>query len=158
MKKQVKYQMRLVGLTFLGALALAAIDGGQMGNADAGVRIRARLNTPRVTMQYQTGPVHHRYDRRSVRPLSYRVTPRDRWIARRLAAETGQRRIVLLDMRSRGLSWRQVSLRFGVSGRFLRFEGNSGYGRPGRHHGRISAGGFVRGRGHGRGHGRAHGR
>jgi DNA-binding NarL/FixJ family response regulator len=148
MKKQMKHQLKLAGVALLGALALLTIDGGQMGNADAGVRIRARLKTPHVTVQYQNGPVYHQNNRRVTRPFIYRITPRDRAIARRLAWETGHRRIVLLDLRSRGLSWRQIGRRLGISGRAIRFAVNAGYDHSDRHRGSAPA--TCSGRGHGR--------
>ena len=135
MNKRMKHQLQLAGLALLGAVALLTIDGGQMGDAEAGVRIRARLKTPHVTVQYQNGPNHHRNHRRSVRPFIYRITPRDRAIARRLAWETGHRRIVLLDLRSRGLSWRQIGRRLGISRRTIRFAVNAGYDHSHRHRG-----------------------
>jgi len=145
MKKQMKHQLQLAGMALLGVLALLTIDGGQMGNADAGVRIRARLKTPHVTVQYQNGPVQHQNNRRSVRPFIYRITPRDRAIARRLAWETGHRKIVLLDLRARGLSWRQIGHRLGISRRVVRFAVNGGYGHRDRHHGGAAATCSVRG-------------
>lgn len=135
MNKRMKHQLQLTGMALLGALVLLTIDGGQMGNADAGVRIRARLKTPHVTVQYQNGPVHYQNHRRSARPFVYRITPRDRAIARRLAWETGHRRIVLLDLRSRGLSWRQIGHRLGISRRTIRFAVNAGYDNSHRHRG-----------------------
>ena len=147
MKKQMKHQLQLAGMALLGALALLTIDGGQMGNADAGVRIRARLKTPHVTVQYQNGPVHHRYDRRSARPFVYRITSRDRAIARRLAWETGHRRIVLLNLRARGMSWRQIGHRLGISRRTIRFAVNAGHNHSNRHYGGAPATCSMRGHG-----------
>ena len=107
MKTQIKHRLRQVSLVALLMAALVAVDGGQMGKAQAGIRVNARLDTPHVTVHYKHGPRQGRVNR----PFIYRISQRDRIIARRLAYETGYRRIVLLDLRSRGLNWKQIGRR-----------------------------------------------
>ena len=110
MKTPMKHRLRQVGLVALVMAALVAVDGGQMGKAQAGIRVHARLKTPHVNVHFQHGPRQGRVHR----PFVYRITERDRVIARRLAYETGHRRIVLLDLRSRGLSWKQIGRRLDI--------------------------------------------
>lgn len=116
MKTQIKHRLRQVSLVALLMAALVAVDGGQMGKAQAGIRVHARFDTPHVTVHYKHGPRQGRVNR----PFIYRISQRDRVIARRLAYETGFRRIVLLDLRSRGLSWKQIGRRLDISRRTIK--------------------------------------
>jgi DNA-binding NarL/FixJ family response regulator len=116
MKKQIEHRLRQVSLVALLMAALVAVDGGQMGKAQAGIRVNARFGTPQVTVHYEHGPRQGRVNR----PFIYRISQRDRVIARRLAYETGYRRIVLLDLRSRGLSWKQIGRRLDIPRRTIK--------------------------------------
>lgn len=140
MKKQLHQRIRQAGLVALVMAAIVAVDGGQMGKATAGIRINARLRTPQVSVHYQSGP----HQSRMHRPYIFRVTARDRSIARRLAHQTGYRRIVLLDMRARGMSWKQIGRRLDIPRRIVKLALHSDGYRE-----------FRNGRGwHGRGTGR----
>lgn len=116
MKTQIKHLLRQVSLVALVMAALVAVDGGQMGKAQAGVRVKAQLKTPHVTVHFNHGSRPGRMHR----PLVYRVTQRDRMIARRLAHETGYRQNILLDLRVRGLSWKQVGQRLNMPRRTIK--------------------------------------
>jgi len=116
MKTHIKHRLRQVSLVALMMAALVAVDGGQMGKAQAGIRVNARLQTPHVTVHFKHGPRQGRVNR----PFIYRISQRDRMIARRLAYETGYRRIVLLDLRSRGLSWKQIGRRLDIPRRTVK--------------------------------------
>ena len=116
MKKHIEHRLRQVGLVGLVLAALVAIDGGQMGKAQAEIRVHARIDTPHVSVHFDNGP--HRGRVQS--PFVYRLTQRDREIARRLAYRTGYRPIVLLDLRARGLSWKQIGRRLDIPRREIR--------------------------------------
>jgi DNA-binding NarL/FixJ family response regulator len=115
-RSRIKHRLRQVGLVGLVMAALVAVDGGQMGKARADVRVNARLKLPHVTVHFQHGPKHGRVHR----PFVYRVTQRDRMIARRLAHQSGYRRNILLDLRARGLSWKQVGRRLDIPRRTIK--------------------------------------
>jgi DNA-binding NarL/FixJ family response regulator len=139
MKKQLQHRLRQAGLAALALAAIVAVDGGQMGKAEAGVRIDARLKTPHVSVHYRSGPRTARVHR----PFVYRITQRDRAIARRLAYQTGHRRIVLLDLRSRGLTWRQIGRRLDIPPRLVRLAVHANHHkvvRRGRGHSRCGNG------------------
>jgi hypothetical protein len=107
--------LKSIGLGVLALAALVALDSGQMNQARAGVRVHARLQLPNLTVHYRNVPERH--DRAVVRthhPFVYRVTARDRSIARRLSYRTGHRTIVLLDLRARGLGWQQIGRRLDI--------------------------------------------
>jgi hypothetical protein len=116
MKKQIQHRMRQVGLVGLVLAALVAIDGGQMGKARAEIRVHARIDTPHVSVHFGNGPRQGR----AQSPFVYRITHRDREIARHLAYRTGHRPIVLLDLRARGLSWKQIGRRLDIPRREIR--------------------------------------
>jgi hypothetical protein len=116
MKKQLQHRFRQAGLAALALAAIVAVDGGQMGKAEAGVRINARLKTPHVSVHFRNAP----HTARVHRPFVYRITQRDRAIAKRLAYQTGHRRMVLLDLRSRGFTWRQIGRRLAIPPRLVR--------------------------------------
>jgi len=116
MKTQIKHRLRQVSLVALVMAALVAVDGGQMGKAQAGVRVKAQLKTPHVTVHFN----HGSRPGRTHRPFVYRITQRDRMIARRLAHETGYRQNILLDLRARGLSWKQVGQRLDIPRRTIK--------------------------------------
>lgn len=144
MKKRVKHNLMRAGLGALALAALVALDVGQMNQARADVRVQARIQLPNVGIQFRTAPDHRRVVRRAHRPFVYRITAEDRAIARRLARRTGQRTIVLLDLRSRGLSWTEIGYRLDIPRGWVRLA--------------VRGGGPVHARGHGHhGHHGGHG-
>ena len=139
MKKQLQHRLRQAGLAALALAAIVAVDGGQMGKAEAGVRINARLKTPHVSVHFRNAPRTARVHR----PFVYRITQRDRAIARRLAYQTGHRRMVFLDLRARGFTWRQIGRRLAIPPRLVRIAVHSSdhhVVRRGRGHNRCGNG------------------
>jgi len=133
MKKQLKNRVRQLGITALVLGAIVALDGGQMEKARAGIVVEARIQMPNLSVQYQSGP------RRVHRTPVFQVTARDRAIARRLAFKTGLRGEMLLDLRSRGLSWNQIGQRLGIPRGQIRFAMHHGghHYKKGPHHKRV---------------------
>jgi len=116
MNKQLQHRLRQAGFAVLAIAALAVIDGGQMNKARAGIRVHARLQRPKVVVHYN----HGQQQARAHRPFNFRVTARDRMVARQLARETGYRRSVFLDLRARGMTWKQIGRRLNISHRIVR--------------------------------------
>jgi len=129
MKKQWKHPMRMAGVTLMAMTVLCVADLGLLRTAEAGVRVRAKVRGPYVSVHFDSGQVGAR------RPFVYRVTARDRVIARKLSFRTGYHRGLLLDMRARGLSWKQIGRRLQIPPRVVRSVVHSGHGRKA-HHGR----------------------
>lgn len=115
MKKHLKHTLKTASLGLVMGLATLVIDGGQMGTAEAGIRVRARVQTPHGSVEFRNGPHHVPVQQKRVtRPFMYRVTKQDRQIANRLARVTGHRKGNLLELRRRGLGWRQIGLRLQI--------------------------------------------
>lgn len=159
MKKRVKHHLKSMALGAVALAAIVAVDGGQMNKASADVRVQARLQLPNLSVEYRNTPDYGRVVQRTYPPFVYRITAEDRAIARRLARRSGHRTIVLLDLRSRGLSWEQIGRRLDIPRGLVRV---AVYGPRVSGHANASCSihdhGKVHGKGHGHGHGHGHGR
>lgn len=115
MKKQMQHHAQKVGLSLVLGLATLVIDGGQMRPAEAGIQVRARVQTPQVTVEYRHDAHPARIQRQRVTRLPlYPVTRQDRAVARRIARATGHGKGDLLQLRMRGLTWVQIGQRLRI--------------------------------------------
>lgn len=100
-----------IGMLSLAALALLTARG-TVADAEAGIRVDATLRTPHVRVHVQNRPGHLGRYVRGHAPLyvyeRYRVGPRDRRIAQRLARYTGTSPRELIYLRRQGYRWVQI--------------------------------------------------
>lgn len=107
-------KMRIAILSLMTPALLAVPGIAEKAKAD--VRVKATIKTPAVRIHVTNRPSRHYVERR--RPIRvatvYRVTGRDRVIARRLQTYSGvpARRMIL--MKRRGLNWFQIGNRLRI--------------------------------------------
>jgi hypothetical protein len=82
-------------------------------NAQAGVRVKATINTPNARVHFTNRPFgHYRSYTREVLPLRMykhaKINKRDRMVARRLAGYTGVPKRTLINLRARGFRWFEI--------------------------------------------------
>lgn len=82
----------------------------------AGVRVKAAINTPSVRIQFSNMPLdHYRIFTRKAFPVRvhkhFKIGKQDRMIARRLARYTGLPARVLVNARARGYTWFEIGRR-----------------------------------------------
>jgi hypothetical protein len=99
-----------ISLLSIAALAVLVVPG-MMRDANAGVRVKATVHTPNVTVRIGNTPSSH-YRSFVRKPLPTRrvyrhviITQQDRKIARRLARYTGVPARELIFLKSRGFTW-----------------------------------------------------
>lgn len=109
--------MKRLRTSLLIITALAVLAGPSMvENATAGVRVKATLRTPNVSVRVGYGPSSHyrSFVRKPlpIRRVSYEViiTAQDRKIARRLARYTGVPARELIFLKKRGFTWFSIGL------------------------------------------------
>ncbi len=103
----------LVIWSVLGLTALALFLFGAVNEAEAGVRVKARVNTPYGVVRVDTGhSERYRTVRRAPMPVrrhvDYRVSKQDRKIAKRLASYTGIPKHQLLKLKKQGYRWSEI--------------------------------------------------
>ena len=104
--------MKRLKISLLSIAALAVLVGpGMIKNATAGVRVKATVRTPNVSVRIGNTPSRH-YRSFVRKPLPVRhvrhhviITQQDRKIARRLARYTGVQARELIFLRARGFTW-----------------------------------------------------
>ncbi len=104
--------------TVLGLTALALFLFGAVNEAEAGVRVKAKVRTPYGVVRVDTGhseryrSERYRTVRRAPLPVrrhvEYRVTKQDRKIAQRLASYTGISKRQLLKLKRQGYRWNEI--------------------------------------------------
>ena len=103
----------LVIWSVLGLTALALFLFGAVNDADAGVRVKARVKTPYGVVRVDTGhSERYRTVRRAPMPVrrhvEYRISKQDRKVAQRLASYTGIPKRQLLKLKGRGYRWTEI--------------------------------------------------
>ena len=97
---------------------------GPAGEAQAGVRFKASLRTPHARIVVDNGAFHHVRGYRRPLPVRYhqefRITKKDRRIARRLARYTGVPKRELIQLKKMGYSWNEIGRWLGVSRKAVR--------------------------------------
>ena len=107
--------MKRLRISLLSITAVAVLVGpGMLKDATAGVRVRATLHTPYVSVRVGNSPYRH-HRSRVRKPLPIRrvqqhviITRQDRKIAKRLARYTGVPNRELLFLKSRGFNWMSI--------------------------------------------------
>jgi hypothetical protein len=108
-----RLRISLLSITALAVLVMPGMPG-LLKNATAGVRVRATLHTPNVSIRVGNMPSRH-YRSYVRKPLPIRrvhhqviITRQDRKIAKRLAWYTGVPARELLFLKKRGFTWRSI--------------------------------------------------
>jgi hypothetical protein len=105
-------------LIYLPALALLLVIGAA-DQAQARIRVKATVRTPHGVVRVDNGPYRPAYEYRRALPVRYhqefRVTKRDRKIAKRLARYTGVPKRELIQLKRQGYSWREIGRWLGIS-------------------------------------------
>lgn len=113
-------KMSIISLPVLALL----LTVGAVDEAQARIRVRATLQTPHGQIQVDNGAYRPARGYRRALPVrhytEYRVSKKDRKIARRLGRFTGVPKRELVQMKRMGYSWRQIGNWLGVSKRVVR--------------------------------------
>ncbi|MEN8007983.1 MAG: hypothetical protein ABFS42_13270 [Candidatus Krumholzibacteriota bacterium] len=109
---KVRTNRKRLSLVSLPVLALL-LTIGAVDEAQARIRVKATVRTPYGRVQVDNGPYHHTRVYRQELPVRYyrdhyRVTKRDRKIARRLGSFTGVPKRELLQLRKQGYTWGEI--------------------------------------------------
>lgn len=103
---------QLKSISLITAVLVVTFMGVQA--AEAKIKVRAKIRTPHVGIQVNTGPSAHRpvvVRRVSTAPrhyVRYEVTKKDRKVAKRLAKFTGASKSELVSLRKQGYRWTEI--------------------------------------------------
>jgi len=106
----MKTQLKYLSL----ATAILVISFGGVQTAEAKLKVRAKVRTPRVSVRVNTAPaVHGRVVvRRAPLPTRchehYEITKKDRKISKRLARYSDVKKRELLNLRRQGYRWSEI--------------------------------------------------
>lgn len=117
--------MKTLKMTFISLPVLALLlTVVAVDEAQARIRVKGTVRTPHGYIHVDNGPYHHKRGYRRALPVryyqEYRVTKRDRKIARRLGRYTGVPKRELIQLRKQGYSWREIGRWLGVPRRVVR--------------------------------------
>ncbi len=106
-------QTNIIIWSVLSLTAIALFLFGAVNEAEAGVRVKAKVRTPYGVVRVDTGHSERlRTVRRAPLPVrrhvEYRVSKRDRKIAQRLSSYTGIPKRRLLKLKSQGYRWTEI--------------------------------------------------
>lgn len=117
--------MKTLKMTFISLPVLALLlTVGAVDEAQARIRVKGTLRTPHGSIQVDNGANHQKRGYRRALPVRYhqefRVTKRDKKIARRLGRYTGVPKRELVQLRKQGYSWREIGRWLGVPRQVVR--------------------------------------
>lgn len=108
---KVRTNKKRLGFFSLPVLVLL-LTIGAVDEAQARIRVQATVKTPYGRVQIDNGAYHHTRGYRRALPVrhyeDYRVSKRDRNIARRLGRFTGVPKRELVQLRRQGYSWSEI--------------------------------------------------
>lgn len=117
--------MKTLKMTLLSLPALTLLlILGTADEAQARIRVKATFRTPHGVVQVDNGASRHSRGYRRALPIRYqrefRVTKKDKKIARRLGRYTGVPKRELIQLKRQGYSWGEIGNWLGVSRKAVR--------------------------------------